>query len=214
MSPFGITLLHRSSRSPASAISRARKLAIVAHLQPEMRWDRPGSRLKALLVNGFLQSRMIRGEWKPGADARRHLPGLHVAAGAQAAADRHRLRRVRRRFPDSPAACSPRSRTAIELAVLAACGYALYRRLVQKPRRLERNREALLILGADHRHHGHRLRVRRLSLRAASRRAIRAIAHERSFAFVGDALASGARRRFPHAGAARGLSRLLLGCSS
>ena len=35
---------------------------------------------------------------------------------------------------------------AVELAVLAACGYALYRRLVQKPARLERNREALLIL--------------------------------------------------------------------
>ena len=34
----------------------------------------------------------------------------------------------------------------IEIAVLAAVGYAFYRRLVQKPARLERNREAVLIL--------------------------------------------------------------------
>ncbi len=34
----------------------------------------------------------------------------------------------------------------IEIAVLAAVGYAFYRRLVQKPARLERNREGLLIL--------------------------------------------------------------------
>ena len=34
----------------------------------------------------------------------------------------------------------------IELAVLSAVGYALWRRLVQKPVRLERNREALAIL--------------------------------------------------------------------
>ena len=34
----------------------------------------------------------------------------------------------------------------IEIAVLAAVGYALWRRLVQKPARLERNREGLLIL--------------------------------------------------------------------
>ena len=34
----------------------------------------------------------------------------------------------------------------VEVAVLIAVGYAFYRRLVQKPARLERNREALLIL--------------------------------------------------------------------
>src|SRR5262249_593367 len=34
----------------------------------------------------------------------------------------------------------------VELAVLGAVGYAFHRRLLQKPRRLERNREALLIL--------------------------------------------------------------------
>jgi len=36
-----------------------RKLAIVAALQPEVRWDRPGERLKRLLSIGVLQSRMI-----------------------------------------------------------------------------------------------------------------------------------------------------------
>ena len=31
-----------------------------------MRWDRPLARLRTVLVNGFLQSRMVAREWKPG----------------------------------------------------------------------------------------------------------------------------------------------------
>ena len=38
----------------------------MAALGPEVRWDDPFARLKVLFVNGFLQSRMIRGERKPG----------------------------------------------------------------------------------------------------------------------------------------------------
>ena len=76
----------------------------------------------------------------------------------------------------------------VELAVLAAVGYALWRRLVQKPARLERNREALLILSliaaimiTDFLFDGFRF-----ALRAA---ADAPIAHERTFAFAGDAVA-------------------------
>ena len=48
-------------------------------------------------------------------------------------------------YPGSlAAAVRRRSRMSIEIAVLVAVGYALWRRLVQKPARLERNREALL----------------------------------------------------------------------
>jgi Fe-S oxidoreductase len=141
-----------------------------------------------VLVNGFLQSRMVRGEWKPGLmhaviflgfvallarklqlfaigyDEAVSLPGL--AGGLFAA------------FKD-----------AVEAAVLVACGYALYRRFVLKPPRLERNREALLVLTliivimlSDFAFDGFRFAL----LSAADP----AIAHERGFAFIGDALAS------------------------
>ena len=76
----------------------------------------------------------------------------------------------------------------VELAVLAAVGYALWRRLVQKPARLERNREALVILSliaaimvTDFLFDGFRF-----ALKAP---ADPGIAHERSFAFAGDAIA-------------------------
>src|SRR5512134_1752061 len=65
MSPVGITLLMLVAFAGFGWLA-ARKLAIVARLQAEMRWDRPGARLMAVLVNGFLQSRMVRGDWKPG----------------------------------------------------------------------------------------------------------------------------------------------------
>ena len=142
-----------------------------------------------MLVNGLLQSRMVRGEWKPGLmhaviflgflsllvrklqlfaigyEESVTLPGL--AGGLFAA------------FKDG-----------VEAAVLVACGYALYRRFVQKPPRLERNREALLVLTlivvimlSDFAFDGFRFAL----LSAADP----AIAHERGFAFIGDAVARG-----------------------
>ena len=76
----------------------------------------------------------------------------------------------------------------VEIAVLCAVGYALWRRLVQKPARLERNREALVILSliaaimvTDFAFDGFRF-----ALRASE---VPRIAHERSFAFGGDAIA-------------------------
>ena len=167
----------------------ARKLSIVARLQPEVRWDRPAARLKALLVNGFLQSRMIRGEWKPG------LMHAVIFLGFVSLL----LRKLQliaigydesTTFPGLTGGPFAAFKDGVEIAVLAACGYALYRRLVQKPPRLERNREALLILGliisimvTDFAFDGFRF-------------AVRAdvdphVAHERGFAFVGNAIASG-----------------------
>ena len=43
-----------------------RKLAIVASLQPEVRWDHPLARIRRVVVDGLLQSRMIRGEPRAG----------------------------------------------------------------------------------------------------------------------------------------------------
>ena len=65
MSPIGITLLMATAFAGFAYLAW-RKLAIVASLQPEVRWDHPLARIKRVLVDGLLQSRMIRGEPKAG----------------------------------------------------------------------------------------------------------------------------------------------------
>jgi len=188
MSPAATTLLLVVA-FVAFACLAARKLAILAHLQQDVRWDRPGSRLKALLVNGFLQSRMIRGEWKPG------LMHAVIFIGFMSLLLR-KLQLIAIGYDETTAfpglAGGPFAgfKDGVEIAVLAACGYALYRRLVQKPPRLERNSEALVILGliiaimvTDFAFDGFRFAVRS--------EVDPHVAHERGFAFVGNAIASG-----------------------
>jgi len=166
----------------------ARKLGIVARLAPESRWDHPGARLKSLLMNGLLQSRMVRGEWRPGLMHAAIFLGFLAllvrklqlfAIGYDEAVT----------IPGAAGAAFAAFKDGVEVVVLVACGYALYRRLVVKPRRLERNREALLILGlivaimlTDF-----AFDAFRFALLSAS---VPGIAHERSFAFLGGALAS------------------------
>jgi Fe-S oxidoreductase len=164
-----------------------RKLGIVVKLQAEARWDRPLSRLRAVLVNGLLQSRMVAGEWKPG------LMHAVIFLGFTTLL----VRKVQLLligydegfvYPGFAGGLFAAFKDCIELAVLAAVGYALWRRLVRKPARLERNREALLILSliaaimiTDFLFDGFRF-----ALRAP---ADAGIAHERAFAFAGDAIA-------------------------
>src|SRR5439155_25147919 len=64
MSPVGITLLMLVAFA-AFGFLAARKASIRFQLQPDVRWDHAAARLKAVLVNGFLQARMVRGDWKP-----------------------------------------------------------------------------------------------------------------------------------------------------
>src|SRR6185369_3168486 len=78
---------------------------------------------------------------------------------------------------------------AIEIAVVAAVLYALHRRLFARPPRLEPNREAILVLGlilaimvTDFAFDGFRFAL--LAERFPE------IAHERSWAFAGSAIAS------------------------
>ena len=186
MSPIAITLLLALALAGFAALAW-RKLSIVVRLSPEPRWDRPLERLRTVMVNGFLQSRMVRREWRPGLmhaaiflgfvtllarkvellfigyDARFVYPGL--AGGAFAAL-----------------------KDGVELAVLVAVGYALWRRLGRKPARLERNREALLVLGliATIMITDFAFDAFRFALLAPEDSGV---AHERSFAFAGDALA-------------------------
>jgi Fe-S oxidoreductase len=187
MSPYGISLLMLVAFAGFAYLA-ARKLAILRHLRPEPRWDRPMSRLQSVLVNGFLQRRMIHGERKPGVMHAAIFAGFMIlllrklqliAIGYDESAS----------YPGLTGGVFAALKDGIELAVLVACGYALYRRLVQKPRRLERNGEALVILSliiaimiTDY-----AFDAFRFALHAASDPAI---AHERSFAIAGSALAS------------------------
>jgi Fe-S oxidoreductase len=186
MSPVGITLLMLLGFAGFGWLAW-RKLAIVAALQPEVRWDHPAQRLKAVLVNGFLQRRMIAREPKAGV--------MHavIFLGFMALLLR-KLQLIAIGYhepfviPGWAGGAFATLKDAVELAVLAALGYAFWRRYVLRPRRLEKNREALLVLAlitvimlTDLLFDGFRF-----TLLAADP----GIAHERAFAFAGQAVAA------------------------
>jgi Fe-S oxidoreductase len=145
LSPLGISLL-LSVAFLAFAYFSARKLAIVAALQPEPRWDRPLARLRTVLGNGLLQQRMIRREWRPGV--------MHtvIFLGFVSLLVR-KVQLVIIGFDPLFAFTGPLGdaftlwKDLVEVGVLLAVAYAFYRRLVSKPARLEPNREGLLVLG-------------------------------------------------------------------
>ena len=165
MGPVPITLLLAVAFT-SFAVLAARKLALLRHLRPEVRWDAPFARLRTVVVNGFLQSRMIRREWKPGVMHAAIFLGFVtllvrklqlVAIGYDESAT----------IPGLAGGLFAAFKDVIELAVLVACGYALYRRLVQKPRAARAQSRGAPRPGADRLHHDHRLRVRRVPFRAA-----------------------------------------------
>ena len=186
MSPAGITVLMAVAFC-AFAFLTWRKLQIVTALQPEVRWDHPVERLRTVLVNGFLQRRMVSREWRPGLMHAVIFLGfmslllrkLHlIAIGYRESAS----------FPDAFGGPFAAFKDAIEVAVVVAVLYAFYRRFVSHPARLEKNREAVLVLSlilaimvTDFAFDG--FRFARLSAQVPG------IAHERGFAFVGGALA-------------------------
>ena len=187
MSPLGITLLLVAGLA-GFAVLAARKLAILRHLRPDPRTDRPAARLRTVLVNGLLQRRMIRGEWRPGIMHTAIFAGFLIllfrklqliAIGYDPAAT----------YPGVAGLAFASIKDLVEVVVLVACGYALHRRLVQKPKRLERNREALAILSlivaimlSDFAFDAFRF--------ASLADADPALAAERDFAFVGGALSA------------------------
>ena len=65
MGPIALSLMLLAALAGFAALAW-RKLAIVVKLAPEQRFDQQASRWKSVLWNGFLQSRMVAGEWRPG----------------------------------------------------------------------------------------------------------------------------------------------------
>lgn len=186
MGPWAITLLMILGFGGFAALAW-RKIAIFRKLQPEVRWDRIGERLARVATMGFGQSRMVAGEWKPGIMHAAIFLGfcallarkLHlIVIGYDELAV----------IPGAAGAAYAAFKDFVEVAVLAAVAYAFWRRFVIRPRRLEPNREAILILSlilviivSDFLFDG---------LRFVIFAADPGIAHERAFAPVGAAVAS------------------------
>ncbi len=186
MSPIAISLLMVLAFAGFCTLAW-RKLRLVQALQSEMRWDHPWQRARSVLVNGLMQRRMLQREWHSGlmhaviflgflSLLLRKLQLIAIGYDAEFA------------FPAAFGGPFAAFKDAIELAVIAAVLYAFWRRFVHRPTRLERNHEALLVLGlilvimlTDLAFDGFRF-----NLLAAE---VPAIAHERDFAFAGRAVA-------------------------
>ena len=184
MGPAGISVLLVLAFAGFGWLA-ARKLRIVAALRPEVRWDRPWERLRTVAVNGLLQDRMLRREWRPG------LMHAVIFLGFMSLLLRklHLIAIGYSEYASFPDVLGPFAalKDAIELAVIAAVLYAFYRRFVSRPARLERNREAILVLGlilaimlTDFAFDAFRYAL------LADR--VPAIGHERGYAFGGAAL--------------------------
>jgi Fe-S oxidoreductase len=187
MGPAAITVLLLLATTAFAALAW-RKLRIVVALQPDDRFETPLGRLRTVVVNGLLQRRMVRREWRPGVMHAvlfvgfvslllRKLQLLAIGYDELVA------------FPPWFGGAFAAFKDAIEIAVVVAVLYALHRRFVVRPPRLEPNREAVLVLGlilaimiTDFAFDGFRFAL--LADRAPQ------IAHERAHAFAGSAVAS------------------------
>lgn len=174
-----------------------RKLALLGRLQPEPRFDAPVARLATVLVEGLLQRRMIRREWPAGVMHAVIFLGFLalLVRKVQLLAIGYHEPFV---WPGWAGGLFAALKDGVELAVLAALAWAFWRRYVLRPRRLEPNREALLVLSlitvimlTDLAFDGFRFAL--FAPGDAHRGAAfdAGIAHERAFAFAGSAVADG-----------------------
>lgn len=159
------------------------KLRIIRSLQPEVRWRGFGGRLKKVILMGFFQSRMIKGEFKAGVMHTVIFWGFSLLL----------FRKIQLFiigydqffvYPGLLGGLYATLKDLTEVAVVIAVGYAFYRRLVLKPKRLEPNKEAFLVLSlimtimlSDFLYDGFKF--------ALYSPVHEALAHERSFAVVG-----------------------------
>lgn len=185
MFPIIITLLLGASLVGFTYFS-FKKLSIVRALQPEVRWDNIGARVTNLINLGFLQKRMLSMELKPG------LMHFVIFYGFTTLLFRKiQLIVIAYNetfvYPGLVGGLYASFKDFIELAVICAVLYSFYRRFVLKPKRLEPNKEAILILSmimtimvTDFLYDGFKF-----ALFANSNEGL---AHEASFAFIGGAL--------------------------
>lgn len=144
MNPVALTLLMLVAFAAFGWLTW-RKLAIVLHLLPENRFDRPLARLRDVLVEGFLQKRMVLRDWKPGFMHAAIFLGFLTLL----------VRKVELlvigyyepfAYPGAFGDFFAAAKDVVEIVLLVALAYAYWRRFVRRPARLEPNREAVLVL--------------------------------------------------------------------
>ena len=145
MSPLFISLLMAAGFA-VFGVMAWRKLAIVAALAPDNRFDRLGERTVRLLKMGIGQSRLLTGDFRPG------LMHAVIFVGFMTLLVRKLHLIVIGYWPEAVipgafGAAYTAWKDFVELAVLAAVAFGFWRRFVRRPRRLEPNREAVLVLG-------------------------------------------------------------------
>ncbi len=165
-----------------------KKLSIVMSLQPEVRWDNVGERIKKVITMGLFQSRMIKRELKPGIMHTMIFWGFMILLFRKLQLFTIAYNELFV-YPGTLGGIYASLKDLAELGVMIAVGYAFYRRVVLKPKRFEPNKEAILVLSlimtimvTDFFYDAFKFAIYSDS--------VEAIAHERSFAFIGSMLAS------------------------
>ena len=167
MSPVAISLLMLAAFAGFGYLAQ-RKLAIVAALAPEDRFDHPGQRLMAVLTNGVPAAADDPARLEARGHARGDLPGLHGAARAQGPADRHRLlRAVRVSGPRRRGLRGGQGRRRARRA--GGAGLCVLAALRDEARPARAQPRSLAGPVADHRDHDHGPRVRRIPVRPVRR---------------------------------------------
>lgn len=105
----------------AFAVLAWRKLVILPHLGHDVRWDPPSARLGTVVENGFLQSRMVRREWKPGLMHAAIFLGFVVLLVRKAELNAIGYREFAT-LPCVSGGLFAALKDGVELLVLAACG--------------------------------------------------------------------------------------------
>ena len=164
-----------------------RKLRILGHLQDAKRFDRIVERLKSVLFIGILQKKMIGGEKKPGVMHAFIFWGFMIIL----------IRKIQLFviafdeffvYPGLIGGLYATVKDLMSFAVILAVLYALYRRFIVKPKRLEASTEAvaillliLTIMTTDFLYDAFKFALHSTNV---------AIAHEMAFAPIGSALSS------------------------
>jgi len=173
-----------------------RKIQLILKLKPEVRWNVVGPRIKKVLTLGFFQNKMITGDPQAGFMHAVIFYGFVTLL----------IRKIQLLvigysedfvYPGAIGGAYAWFKDFIEIAVVLAVGFALLRRLVLKPRRLEPNKEALVILSlimgimvTDFMYDGFKFALKATETGEFAKLAVQGLIHERHYAFVGSSIAT------------------------
>jgi len=171
------------------------KIRLILTLKPEERWSVVGPRIKKVLTLGFFQNKLLTGDFKAGVMHAVIFYGFSTLL----------IRKIQLLiigyvpdfvYPEIVGGYYAWFKDFIEIMVMLAVGYGLIRRFIIKPRRLEPNKEAVIILClimgimvTDFMYDGFKFALKAAESGDLLSQAVPGLVHERSFAFVGSFLA-------------------------